>query len=114
MMKALLLLALFCIPGLSFATPFLVSDPTTQTVTHCGYLLDSATKVDIPVVSVTGGKICKIDLQPVSTGTHSIKLTFVNIDPVWGRSESVETSPFSLTRPSSTVTNTPAGLAIIP
>lgn len=96
------------------SAPFVVSDSTMQTVTHCGLLLDSAAKLDVPVVTVTDGKICKFDLSAVTAGVHSIKATFVNIDPVWGRSESVASVPFTFTRPASTMGESPAGLVIIP
>lgn len=112
--KLMLFSGLIVLSGATIAAPFLVSDQTLQEVTHCGFILDSAAKIDVSVVSVAGGKICKIDLQSVTVGNHTVKLTFVNIDPVWGRAESVESSPFLLTRPSSSVTNTPTGLAIIP
>ena len=107
-----LLLVLF-IPSLVNASPYLVSDPTVEEVTHCGYILDSNDKVDSPVEVVTEGKRCHIDLAGLPVGNHTIKATFANIDPVWGRSESAESAPFSLVRPTVELTVTPSGLVLI-
>jgi hypothetical protein len=96
----------------AIAAPFVISDETAQTVTHCGLFLDAAAKVDTPVASNTTGKYCKFDLAGLSTGAHTIKATFVNIDPVWGRLESVQSVPLSLTKPE--IQNAPSGLGLIP
>ena len=108
--KILFILTIFLAVSVR-AAPFVVSDPSVQTVTHCGVMIDATAKVDSPVESVTGGKRCKYDVGGISTGTHTIKATFVNIDPVWGRSESVFSVPLSVTRPGAPVV-APAGLVI--
>ncbi len=92
------------------AAPFVVSDPTTQAVTHCGMTIDTAAKVDSPVETVTGGKRCKYDLALISAGAHTIKATYVNIDSTWGRSESVASVPLNVTRPGPVTA--PAGLVV--
>jgi hypothetical protein len=114
MKKVLLAALLLLVPTLVLATPFVTSDPTTQIVTHCGVLLDSGAKVDIPVTTVNvTSAICKYDIGTVSVGPHTIKVTFVNIDPVWGRSESVTSVPLDFVRPSNAITNPPTGLGIV-
>lgn len=113
-MKTLLLTLLLGLPSIAIAGPFVVTDPTTQIVTHCGYVLDVDAKVDSPVAVVTGGSMCKIDVSMVAAGSHTIKATFVNIDPVWGRSESVFSVPLTFVRPASTLPNAPTNLMINP
>lgn len=109
----LLIIILLLLPiifvKLAEAAPFIVSDDTTQTVTHCGYYLDSAPKIDVPV---TDTKACKVDLSSVTVGVHTVKLTYVLIVPGWGRSESAPSSPFTFTRPSPTISVSPGSLAI--
>ena len=113
-MKKVLLVAALLLPSLALAAPFVTSDPTTQKVTHCGILLDSGTKVDVPVATVsTTSAICKYDIGAVNVGPHVIKATFVNIDPVWGRSESVTSVPLDFVRPDNAITNPPVGLGIV-
>lgn len=108
------LAVLIALPSLSFASPFVVSDATTQKVTHCGVMLDSGAKVDVPVVSDSPTTaICKYDIGGVSVGPHTIKTTFINIDPIWGRSESVYSTPLDFVRPGDTVSQPPAGLNIV-
>lgn len=100
-------------PAIAMATPFVVSDPTTQKVTHCGIQLDSGAKVEVPVTSVsTTSAICKYDVGGVTIGTHNIKATFINVDPVWGRSESVFSVPLDFVRPNNTIATPPTGLDI--
>jgi len=113
-MKNFILASILIIPTSVLATPYVQSDPTTQIVTHCGILLDNGTKVDVPVVTVNAtSAICKYDIGGVAVGPHTIKATFVNIDPVWGRSESVYSVPLDFVRPGNAITNPPAGLGII-
>jgi hypothetical protein len=71
----------------------IVSDVTTQDVTHCAYSLDGAADVDTLVEAVATGKRCSISIVPFSAGSHTIKSKFVNIDPVAGRNESPYSSP---------------------
>ena len=81
------------------AAPFLVSDPTIQTVTHCGIYMDDKPVVDVPVEVVTAGDRCKYDLSTLTEGSHTVTATFVNQDPVWGRVESASSAPFVFVRP---------------
>lgn len=93
-----------------YAAPFVVSDPSTQTVTHCGVVIDTQPKFDVPVIN----KACKVDISTVTEGAHTIKATFVNIDPVWGRSESVFSTPLNFVRPSAQLLIAPSNLVITP
>jgi len=111
-MKKILFLILIVGAISANAAPFVVSDPTAQTVTHCGVKIDSLTAVDSPVASDTTGKYCKYDLSGLAAGTHIIKATYVNIDPTWGRIESIFSSPLSLTKPE--VQIAPSGLVLKP
>ena len=95
------------------AAPFVTSDATTQKVTHCGILLDTGAKVEVPVTTVTPtSAICKYDVGGVTVGSHTIKATFINVDPVWGRSESVTSLPLDFARPDQTIATPPSGLGI--
>ena len=110
-LMALCLLALSV--GVVYAAPWVVSDPTLQGVTHCGSVLDGGVKVDSMVAVSPLGKSCKIDVGAVGAGNHSIASSFVNIDPVWGRSESVLSAPLDFTVPSKNLNGTGA-LRLVP
>jgi len=101
---ALCLLALSA--GVVYAAPFVVSDPTLQGVTHCGSVLDGGVKVDSLVAVSPLGKSCKIDVGSAVTGNHSITASFVNVDPVYGRSESVMSAPLDFVVPSKSLNGT--------
>ena len=116
LLSVLCLLAL-CLLALSFgvvyAAPFVVSDPTLQGVTHCGYVLDGGVKVDSIVAVSPLGKSCKIDVGSAATGNHSITASFVNIDPTYGRQESIQSAPLEFTVPAK-ILNAPGVLRIVP
>lgn len=100
-------------PVITMATPYVVSDQTPQKVTHCGVVLDGGTKYDVPVATATPTTAtCKIDISAVSVGQHTIKASFVNIDPTWGRSESVFSSPLDFVRPDNVIAFPPNNLVI--
>ena len=105
--------ALWFFIGVVTAAPFVVSDPTLQGVTHCGSVLDGGVKVDSLVAVSPLGKSCKIDIGTVGVGNHSIAASFVNVDPIYGRSESVLSAPLDFTVPSKTLT-APVVLKIAP
>jgi len=98
--------------AVSHTAPYVISDPTTQSVAACGIVIDSAAKVESPVATVAGGKICKYDVSGLTTGQHTITATFIGNDPVWGRLESVPSLPLVLSRPGTPTS--PGGLAISP
>ena len=111
--RYLFLVAGFLVAGAVGAAPFIVSDPTAQVVTHCGYILDGAAKVDSVVATSPLGKSCKIDIGAVAVGSHTLTASFVNIDAVYGRSESPMTPNFTFVVPSKSLT-TPIDLRIAP
>lgn len=97
--------------ALAQAAPFIRSDATAQAVTHCGYLLDTLPKVDMPVATEAAGKYCLFDIGTLPAGAHTVRATFVNIDPIWGRSESVNSVPLGVTKPAQPVA--PTGLELV-
>lgn len=108
-MKYLLSLLLLLLPMVSQAAPFLVSDPTTQEVSHCGLLLDDLPKTTSVVEVVEGGKRCKIDIASVGAGVHTAKATFIN--STWG----VESQPsVALTFTKMGTLSAPVGFRIEP
>jgi len=58
-MRKILLLVLTLLSPVALAAPFAVSDPLDPAATHCGFVLDGAPKVVLPVVAEAGGNICK-------------------------------------------------------
>lgn len=94
------------------AAPFVVSDPLDPRATNCGVFLDAAAKVTIPVTADGTDKVCKYDISGVSVGSHTIRMTAIANDPVWGSQESVQSSPLSFVRPSAPAA--PAGLGLQP
>ena len=110
-MKLYATLALMLICLNSYAGPFLVTDPLPVGVTQCGMYLDSGSVVRFPVVmtSPTIG-ICKIDLASVAIGSHTVQLTAISNDPLWG--ESAKSSPLAFARPAASAA--PSGLGLTP
>lgn len=107
------LLAILLLPSLSYANPFVVSDPLPAGVTQCGVFLDALAKTTVPVTAVSGGNICKVDIGNVTVGSHTISLTSITVnDPIWGSLESAKSAPLSFTRPG--VPNAPTGLVLQP
>ena len=98
-MRKILLLVLTLLSPVALAAPFAVSDPLDPASTHCGVLLDAAAKVVIPVTPDAGGNICKFDLAGISNGSHTVRMTAIANDPVWGSQESAESLPLSFVRP---------------
>lgn len=114
-MKMYLLYLALLVPAIASPAPFVVSDPSPDTPqpTHCGLLLDAAAKVDVAVAKDAAGKAyCQFDMAGITTGAHTVKATFVLIDPTWGRVESPVSVPLALTRPGSPIA--PAGLGLKP
>ena len=109
---AALIIVLLVLLGIGYASaaPFIISDPTTQVVTGCGVQIDTAAKYDTPLLN----SACHVDISSVATGTHTIKMTFFNTDPVWGRSETAFSLPLSFTKPVSVLPTAPANLVVTP
>src|SRR5258706_16018405 len=107
---------LMLISSLAWGAPFVVSGIVDSRGTQCGVFLDAAAKQIIPVTAVTSptiGNICKFDLAPVSSGSHTITMTLIGIDPVLGSLESPQSSP-PLVFVKPTGLAAPSGLQIAP
>ena len=111
-MKRALYVLLVAAPLTASAAPFVVSDPLDPRATNCGILMDAAPKVVIPVVAEAGGNICKFDLAGISNGSHTVKMTAIANDPIWGSQESAESVPLSFVRPAAP--SVPGGLELQP
>ena len=111
-MRKILALVLTLMSTSALSAPFVVSDPLDPRATNCGILMDAAPKVVIPVVAEAGGNICKFDLAGISNGSHTVKMTAIANDPIWGSQESVQSSPLSFVRPAGV--SAPAGLELQP
>jgi hypothetical protein len=104
----LLLLSIGC----STAAPFIESDPTTQTVTHCGFTVDATPVVEVPVLVTPTGSICKLDVTGTKSGQHTVTAKFINIDTMWGRTESVASVAYTFTVPNGTLSDAPLNLKL--
>jgi hypothetical protein len=101
------------IPLTTYASPIVISDSTKQVVTHCGYLLNTLSKVEVPVAKdADGDSYCKIDISGMPVGTNTVKLTYININPIWGRLESASSLPFTVIRPP--IPSPPLNLIVTP
>ena|SRR3990167_2357368 len=112
MKKFILAMVLSGMSATVLSAPFVVSDPLDPAATHCGVLMDAAAKVVIPVTPDAGGNICKFDLAGISNGSHTVKMTAIANDPVWGSQESAESVPLSFVRPAAP--SVPGGLGLQP
>ena len=105
-MKKLIAFCLCSISLNSVASPFLVSDPTTETaVDKCVYQ-DGATA---PVETPTVGGACRIDLATWTNGNHSLQVWFRST--LWGVDSAKV--PFVLSKPATGGTG-PTGVRIEP
>jgi hypothetical protein len=114
--KTLPLLAAIAVSAFSvaiaLAAPFVVSDPVDPEATHCGFKMDSAARTDVAVAMSGTAKICKLDLAGLGSGSHTVNATTVDIDPVYGRRESVPSANFTFVVP--TAPPAPSGLKLQP
>ena len=92
-MKWLLLILALCVAP-AFSAPFVVADVVSG-VTDCGVFLDGGAKVVIPAT----GTECRFDVANVSNGQHSITMTAIGNQSLWGGEESAPSSPFVFVRP---------------
>ena len=107
---------LLWVPALAvFASPLIVSDPTTVTsITHCAWYLDSTPRQLVPAPKDANNRpYCSLDIEGISVGTHSVSAAFVRMDEVWGAAEGPKSSLFTFPRPAG-VTASPSGLGIKP
>lgn len=92
---------------LAISAPFVIGD-VISSVTACGVILDGAPKVVVPA----GNLECRYDVGGVSNGAHSITMTAIITDPVWGNKESVNSVPLDFGRPG--IPAAPGGLRLVP
>ena len=114
--KLFLVSVILWIPALAvFASPLVVSDPTTTAgITHCAWYLDSTPKQLVPAPKDANNRpYCELDIESVSVGAHSVTAAFVIQDSVWGDQEGPKSSPLAFTRPAG-VTSSPSRLTIKP
>lgn len=78
--------------------------------THCGVWLDTQPRAEIAVTSTNAGPYCKYDVGSVADGSHTIKMTHVRKDAVWGDLESAQSSPLVFSRPALPIA--PAGVSL--
>lgn len=105
------LILLLCAPA--YAGPFVVSDPVPATAvqpTHCGVWLDTQARTEIEVTPSAAGPYCKYDVGTVTIGSHTLRMTHVRKDAVWGDMESAQSAPLAFQRPA--VPGVPAGVSL--
>jgi hypothetical protein len=115
MKKILAALALSIFSIAANASPFIVSDPSIQDVSHCGVYMDGNPVVEVAVDIVAAGARCKFDVGSVTPGEHTVTATFIKNDAAWGRLESASSVPFVFVRPTSggaSLINAPAGIKL--
>ena len=96
------------LPGMALAAPFVIDDPVVGQ-TQCGFYLDAGSRVTvamIPAPAPAVGNICKVDVGPVTVGSHTI--TFVFVSGLW---ESPQSAPFVFQKPN--VGSAPTGLNLV-
>ena len=97
----------------------LVSDPTAQAVTDCGFMVDTYGQITLPAIVVTGGKRCEATIDALPAGAHTIQAKFINSAAAAGDpTESSLSLPFSLTMPYVApvvnVIGAPTNMSIVP
>lgn len=100
MIKYLITLSLMVFSSAALAA-HVVSDPLgNQSTTHCGFVMDSGTKQDIAVVrNASNQAYCSLDISTLAAGTHTVTVTAIINDPVFGRRESAASAPLNFTVP---------------
>lgn len=111
-MKRLLALAVSGFAVSANAAPYVVTDPLMSHTTHCGVFVDTQPKVTIQVTVEGSEKICKYDIAGLSGGNHTVRMTAIVNDPVFGVLESQQSLPLTFAVP--VVPATPLNLRIIP
>ena len=109
---AVLFLAVL-VPGLAWASPFVVCDPyPAASLQPDGFAVsvDGGAVVESPAQAVTGGVRLYYDVSTVNSGTHTMRVKAYKLDAVWGRLESTE-AVFTFSRPASP--SAPAGIGLV-
>lgn len=86
-------LALFSVTA--YSAPFVVGD-VVPTVTECRVFMDG---VEVAIVPAQAPGTCGYDLAGISNGQHSVTMTSIATDPVWGVQESVQSVPLDFVKP---------------
>lgn len=111
-MRKILLVVLMGFSATALSAPFVVSDPVDPAATHCGVFMDAQAKVTVQVTPDVAGKICKFDLAGIANGPHTVQMTAIINDPVWGVQESPKSLPLTFARPAAPVA--PVGQRLTP
>lgn len=91
------------------AGPYVQADPLPVSITQCGFYLDAGSRVTIPTIPAPAplvGTLCKVDVGPVTVGSHTI--TMVAVSGLW---EGPQSLPFVFPKPN--VGNAPTGLTLV-
>jgi hypothetical protein len=90
-----------------------VGDLPDQTTTHCQFRFDGgAWGADTPVVTISGTRLCAVDISGIAEGAHTVDAKAVKQDALWGRLESAPSVPFAFTRPAAPAS--PTGTRLVP
>jgi hypothetical protein len=111
-MKRILFALLFAWASCAVAQPYLYADTvgTSVTLTTCGVFMDAQPKTVAGTVLVGTIVTCKHDLSGITGGSHTVRVTAIVNDPIWGPLESVQSLPFTFTKPSTLAA--PTGLRL--
>lgn len=107
-------IVLMALSSLAFGQS-VVSDPLNPGVNQCGVLLDAVAETKIAVTALPAPAtdiICKFNISTLPAGVHTIKMTAIINDPVFGVKESLPSLPLVFTVP--TTPSVPSGLRLIP
>jgi hypothetical protein len=101
MRRPLLLVVLSIGASAAWASPTVVSDPTTRTdVTHCAWYIDAAARELLPAPKDAAGQpYCSRDVGTVAVGSHTLMAAFVIQDALWGEQEGPKSVPLAFARP---------------
>ena len=114
-MNKFLVIALSLVSSLALGAPFVASDANLDTIqpTICGVYINNLAKVEAPVVKDAAGKsYCRVDVGTLAAGSHTVRVTHIVKDPIWGTMESAQSAPFVFSRPA--IPTTPVGLELTP
>lgn len=96
-MKRIIALLLFVLSTTANAAVFVVGDVAAgYNITQCRVFEDG---VDVGVVPVDINNMCWHAVTNISNGQHSVTMTAIVDDPIWGRQESAQSVPLSFVRP---------------
>jgi hypothetical protein len=77
-MKIIFTVLLFLFASTAMANPRLLSDATTQQVTHCGFYINgNSLPVELPVEVSLSGRRCVMDISSFTTRTYTVYVTFI-------------------------------------